>query len=850
MSWYRRCVIPVHLFFTWLGLVSLGAIAARLLTSALAPFVPLQPNSYLLEIFWNPNKPFEIASYGISVVLIFGASAYGIWLCRCLGKRVQLDAVSSWKIVGLLTGTAAVNLLLYRVSQSGKYGLIVGAAVIIPWLILSHWPIWIGISRPSIIPERYESRLRQFVLIAILAILSQVAYTYQPFVFGTPRLINEFNDIPEKTILKRSSDPVAGRRDMAASPAVVNNRDYIFEHKLLNPYPRFNANDHDSLIPQTLRVTVPMSPLLLDIIEQCEQLLYDGRGGELVILDALDEKTKGELFSIVGESPSRRRMKDGVGAAELHKKKFERHYYTAQEAEFIEKNRFEIHWQTLNRWVLSHHNFMFGPANDLRLGRPIKEIHSQYGFLNPWWLVTVANALDGEFTYHRFVQLWYVGYYLFFVAFVLTCWFIFRDVFSVALGLVLTSGFMLLPGFNLIMLGVGANPMRRMLELPVICCLWMALRAKGWWRLAGWILASVLALAQMFVNREFGLPICLALVGCGTGLVLIYTEGTRRIRSLVAVSLGLLAALACYVLADFGAAGQSGYYLRGVLAFPVRNIHMLLVLAFEGLAVVCLAAYWSRSKRSFSPLALMALFLLLYGSMALSYYIVMSTKAHLWPTSSIFVLLGICLFKLGFDRDGWRRWQSLALTVLIVVGLVFDATALGKYFLERRSFNKIFTNHVTHIWDFPKMRAESTMDPAPFREAVDLIKRYNKGPGVHIISKYDMILPFLAGRYSAMPWHILSEFMITQKETAKAIDAIRQARPEILFVDSDIDRPYRSDIIPNVGPLGYLHNESRWRVQRLELLQQVFRAVAGDYEPIERSDLITAWRRRDPVNQL
>jgi hypothetical protein len=140
------------------------------------------------------------------------------------------------------------------------------------------------------------------------------------------------------------------------------------------------------------------------------------------------------------------------------------------------------------------------------------------------------------------------------------------------------------------------------------------------------------------------------------------------------------------------------------------------------------------------------------------------------------------------------------------------------------------------------------MDPAYFVESVSLIQQYaNSGNGIYIISKYDTVLPFLAKRYSAMPFFDVPWMLLTDHEVNLCIESIRANKPRYLFVDTDIERNLNTQIlvssIPRVGNAG---SESLLRVQRLNLLKDVFTAVKDDYEPDGSRGLLTVYKRKVP----
>jgi hypothetical protein len=180
--------------------------------------------------------------------------------------------------------------------------------------------------------------------------------------------------------------------------------------------------------------------------------------------------------------------------------------------------------------------------------------------------------------------------------------------------------------------------------------------------------------------------------------------------------------------------------------------------------------------------------------------------------------------------------------------MIFYSRSVTHYYKEKSDYNAIFTSHVVYDWSFDKMRIKTTMPPLYFADSLDLIQEYSPEPGIYIISKYDSILPFLSNRYSRMPFFELSYYLVTPKETRECIDLIKREKPKYLYVDTDIERHFNVDIIDKNAPrLGYLHIESVWRVQRLNLLKEIFMAVRDDYYPVEEGSLITVYRRK-PVS--
>jgi hypothetical protein len=156
-----------------------------------------------------------------------------------------------------------------------------------------------------------------------------------------------------------------------------------------------------------------------------------------------------------------------------------------------------------------------------------------------------------------------------------------------------------------------------------------------------------------------------------------------------------------------------------------------------------------------------------------------------------------------------------------------------------------------YTWNFDRANVLTTMDPAPFAEAIGLIRRYGSHheSDIYIISKYDNLLPFLSHRYSMMPTFELGYYLISERQFLESARILQHGRPVWLFVDSDLMgyAPGRSnDLWAKVFPTGSEAVERDSRVGRYLQLQRLFARVERDYEEVERGRLISVYRRKDP----
>jgi hypothetical protein len=139
------------------------------------------------------------------------------------------------------------------------------------------------------------------------------------------------------------------------------------------------------------------------------------------------------------------------------------------------------------------------------------------------------------------------------------------------------------------------------------------------------------------------------------------------------------------------------------------------------------------------------------------------------------------------------------------------------------------------------------MDPKPFEEAASLIQKYEPtSRGVYFISEFDNLLPMVADRYSAMPFFDLAWFLLTDNEFAIAKRKVLDDKPQHLFVDHGILNDHSGEVVDARlrQDREETHVESVLRIRRLEVLQDLFRQVSGDYVKVAESSLIDVYERR------
>ena len=186
---------------------------------------------------------------------------------------------------------------------------------------------------------------------------------------------------------------------------------------------------------------------------------------------------------------------------------------------------------------------------------------------------------------------------------------------------------------------------------------------------------------------------------------------------------------------------------------------------------------------------------------------------------------------------------------LVSMVLLLYIPSLTLFYKDMARYNKVFATHVVHNWTFQYGVFQTTMAPQLFIESVNLIDQYASGPSMYLISKYDAILPILAHRSHALPVVNLALDLLSHRDIDRCIQAIKVNQPTYLFVDSDIIRDLRGDVLLPSSYLGErTYQESYGRVQVMKNMRQLYYGIQNDYVPLQRGSLITVYKRKYDAN--
>jgi hypothetical protein len=511
--------------------------------------------------------------------------------------------------------------------------------------------------------------------------------------------------------------------------------------------------------------------------------------------------------------------------------------YSEEEIDFIEKNENELLNQAKAGWFFYHHGYNFGPMNALSLGASAYSQTMVYGWLNT---VVQSKILDsmGMLNFQGYFKTYFAEYLIYFILFQVGIWLIFRRLNSVVFASILALSALMLLGIELIRLAPGFNPVRHAFDIPVFYWLHQYFVKESKIFL---FLSCILALFSIFWSKDFGLFLAVSAGGA------VFFKGIIHQPFLswpifvgcLTIATGIL----IYFYPAPGANPTAFYMLLGV-GSPNASSGVIFYLL---IVVTILFGSTIILNKTKADMALVAGFAL-YFCQTIIYYIWYPSLHHLFGAAPCFILWFVWLLN-AWVNDGAEpkiaKRETLVLCLLFIC--VYIPASISFYWTQYK-YAQTFKSHQLFNWTSEKASFLTTMEPTLFEEASNLIKLYSPNKnGIFIISKYDHILPILAGKYSEMPYNELPTNLVSRKEVELASESILKSNAPLFFADTDIGRNLKGEIPletdPVVVELG-LFSEARARAMVLQGLNDVFTLVTTKYVRCKSGRLISVYCRK------
>lgn len=513
----------------------------------------------------------------------------------------------------------------------------------------------------------------------------------------------------------------------------------------------------------------------------------------------------------------------------------------ASKIDYIEKNIDEKLLQAFDRYYFHESSFVLAPINEIKLGKPLNEVFSQYGYLSVLGISGIMDALGGFSipNYEKAIKLSYLLYYFVFI-FVATK--IFRARLSVFCIVLVFSAGHYLNSYYFFQYPPGHAPFRHFFDMAILYFVW---RYEQRLRVSDGVLALIFVVLAIFANKEYGAMVAAAFLSAWLYILVkgYCLERRFSFAELLLWIVSLAAVFSALFLYPLAPNPSSKYFLDGFYSFPLPVSYFLVVLVSILLQIVVLIFC---GRRLYDNKALFVfVFGAIYSQLLYFYFVWGGGHAHFFAVLSIYALPYLVFVdtldkRWAFVRNGALRCVNAALVVIVALsGFQF----LKDFLYAEKSFNY----HQTYRWELPRARGMITKtDPSLFEDSVRLIRRYSEGNQIFSISKYDNILSILSEKYSGLSFFELRSMLVTKTEYDQVRKELEVA--SVVYVDNDIDRDFDAELsqelLWNLLPSMYYEHKYQ-RIPKLKVLRQLYRdVILGHFELVDRGKLISVYRRR------
>lgn len=757
----------------------------------------------------------RLLEYGFGSLLffIYLASIYFLLLKKLTTKKTDRSLLLS-----LLTGNVVLNFILLFSNKTSSL-------LIIIWVFLTFLvPFSLYFT-----PKKREHRpLRVFLRLCFGILSIQLLWIFIPLIFQPMLIENDFLDLPGKTLL--------------SSNTWVDNTTFINAHSI------GGLTKHDPRKPpssNTLPSSLSFQVADVSYFENMEQYLSSSSSHHYIY-----DKEK-QCFSLIGVMPEKDytiflRTLDNpkdlrsltylfLEAKKRQKTAFKR-IYTAEEWGFYKKNKIELKNQSELGWFFYHHNYFLQPILATHLGS--NDQPSVYGWLNAK-LFSKALHLLGGINYHNYFKLFFSLYPIYYLLFALSLFIVFRSSKYALLGIMLTVSSLFLLDYQLIRLAPGFNPSRHFLDIIALTLLFLFFKQSNILYLLSSLFTATLAI---LVFKEFGLFLLAAI--CLATLI----DQTEKKRLLCKVNLVVLLiatfGLSLYLLFPAGKFFSSKYMIMGIGA-PVTHSKIVINLL---LTVPFLYLFAWMNRLSVLPQKNYWLATLFYCQLLLIYFVWFPSFHHILAIGAPFILSILGLIFLSIRYFKLQHKELYLISMLCGLVAVFLYLPAGVIFYKNKiEYSANFKNHFIYDWKFERAKMKSTIDPSLFENAISLINKYAQAPKIYLISKYDVILPTLASKYSAFPFPEILTNLVNEEMILMIANQIREERPRYIFIDTNIDTDHRLNTFdPNdsIAQAYQIFFSSHVQATMLVKLKLIKDKINEEYTPIESSELITVYERK------
>lgn len=506
--------------------------------------------------------------------------------------------------------------------------------------------------------------------------------------------------------------------------------------------------------------------------------------------------------------------------------------YSNQELDFYYKNKDEIQTQLKVGWFFFHHNYNYGSMIKIESG--IANPESIYGWLSTITqnkILTIFNANN----FHSYLKLFFSLYLFYFLLLLSFVWLVFKDIKVVILCSLLYASSINFLGLDLLKLAPGFNPVRHFFDIPAIFFAFMYFKNS---KFIYKYLSLIIGFFSILWSKEFGFFLLTSIIFSFL-LDEIY-RNKKLIPNISTISSNLLfffVGLVFFYFASLKSVSlNSKYFFMGVGSIPIGPLKYSIVMLM--IYSVWKISFMIDVNQKIRPLILLTS---AYLTLSSFYLIWNPTPIHLLGVTPIYIFWAILIFKYSKCNEKLKNKAFLFLFFFIYFPSAFHM------YNSIRSEDRIFETHTVYNWDFDHAKFQTTTNPELFKEAVTMIGKYESKSTFYLISKYENLIPIISNKANTLPFVELMSNLVSKEEIIMVTDKIKNDKPNIIFIDTDIEKEIGFNEVPNISDRIVSSSDFNYvaeaiaKKQTYDNLRKVYKGISSDYKVCNIGRLISVY---------
>jgi len=452
-------VLLANVLALMMGIFGASLIMANFIDSLVPHEFLLMDAGPLYENF-RSKKIVSLLTYGFGLIGVVSA-LLAVWWCS--HYRVVINNKFGGKFTGRLILLLPISFIVSSVihihasnsslDQTSRINMLVH---LLPWVFLIGFLfrfVVVNLTWKTVRKEEHQYINKIAALFGIIFSLGALASIFLPLIAGQGKVINDFINISETTVLRSGEerDNISFINEKTLFGLKIFDYRKSFERQV-EDFPFSVAINNQEGARSFIKTENRWRKYFYD---EGNQTLYSnaawGQEDYLLLRSLVEEKDVANLTDryLAGKRVSKRVIEGAISEDDM---------------EFIKANRYELINQLFHARYFYHHAHMYLPIIKLQYGIQSPNFYGT-GLTNTWYAVLQnLNALN----FQSYLKGLYLSYVVYLIGLLILFWVLFRDFLLVIYGAVLVTFSILIQYPIDIVQAPGFAPIRHIWDIPVV----------------------------------------------------------------------------------------------------------------------------------------------------------------------------------------------------------------------------------------------------------------------------------------------------------------------------------------------------------------------------------------------